>query len=145
MKKHNTLSKNLLRTFCILGFIATVVILAAALYVQMFMDEQPCPLCLLQRAAFASMAIGLLMNLRYRESSAHWAVVILSACAGLAVSIRQICLHITNPKGFGSAFLGLHMYTWCFIGFSITIIGSALILLIYSEEIQNESHSASGT
>lgn len=136
MKSH-TLPENILRTACIIAFIATIVILAAALFVQMFMNEQPCPLCLLQRAAFVSMAIGLLLNLRYGERAAHWSIVILSACAGIAVSIRQICLHITTPEGFGSAFLGLHMYTWCFIGFSIAIIGSALILLVYSELFWN--------
>jgi len=132
MASIQSISKKILQTLCILAFILTIIILAGALYVQFFFDEAPCPLCLLQRAAFVNISIALILNLRYGERVSHWAMVILSACVGIAVSIRQICLHVTDPKGFGSAILGLHLYTWCFIGFSIAIVGSALILLVYS-------------
>ncbi len=132
MASLQSISKKILQTICIFAFILTIIILAGALYIQFFFDEAPCPLCLLQRAAFVNISIALIMNLRYGERVSHWAMVILSACVGIAVSIRQICLHITDPKGFGSAIWGLHLYTWCFIGFSIAIVGSALILLVYS-------------
>jgi len=135
MNTRNPVSVKILKLVCVLGFIATVCVLLAARYVQVVLDEQPCPLCLLQRAAFASMLIGLLMNLRYGEHTSYWAIVILSACAGMAVSLRQISLHITSPTGFGSAFFGLHMYTWAFLAFALTIVGSALILLAYPEKI----------
>ena len=133
--KHLPIAGKILKVFCIVALIATVGILAAAFSVQIFLDELPCPLCLLQRAAFASIAIGLLMNLRYGEHTAHWAIVIISACTGMAVSLRQICLHITSPAGFGSAFFGFHMYTWAFLGFALATVGSAFILLVYSEKI----------
>lgn len=135
MKKRHLIAIKILKIICVTGFIATLTILAAALYVQVVLDEQPCALCLLQRTAFSSMVIGLLLNLRYGEQTSHWAIVIISACAGIAVSIRQICLHITSPIGFGSAFFGLHMYTWTFIAFALAIVGSAFILLVYSEKI----------
>lgn len=117
----------------IIGVVGVTIILGAALFIQFFYHEQPCPLCLLQRAAFVNIGIALLLNLRFRNRVSHWAMAILSACAGMAVSLRQISLHINNPIGFGSAVFGWHMYTWCFIGFFITIVGSAFMLLIYPE------------
>lgn len=118
----------------IIGVIGVLTILSGALFIQFFYGEQPCPLCLLQRAAFVSVGIGLLMNVRYGNKVSHWAIAIFSAAIGLAVSTRQILLHITSSQGFGSAVLGLHMYTWCFIAFFITIVGSAVMLLIYPEK-----------
>jgi disulfide bond formation protein DsbB len=117
----------------IIGLVGVLIILCAALFVQFFLGEQPCPLCELQRAAFIVIGLSLIMNVRYGNKASHWAMVILGGCAGAFVSIRQILLHITSQVGFGDAFLGLHMYTWCLIGFSICIIGSALMLLIYPE------------
>lgn len=131
-KLHDFIHKMQIIDACI-GVLGVVIILAAAIAVQIFYDEAPCPLCLLQRAAFVAVGISFLMNVRYGNRARNWASAILAACAGIAVSIRQICLHITSPQGFGSAFGGLHMYTWCFIGFSIIIVGSALMLLIYPE------------
>ena len=60
------------------------------------------------------------MNLRYGNKVAHWALVILSALAGIAVSIRQILLHVTDSVGYGSArcwiaFVYLVFY-WLYIG-----------------------------
>ena len=115
------------------GLIGVCFILLAALFVQFFQHEAPCPLCLLQRAAFCGIGLSLLMNVRYGNRVTHWALAILSAITGLAVSLRQIALHINDPKGFGEAFLGFHMYTWCFMAFFITIVGCALMLIIYPE------------
>jgi len=117
----------------IIGVVGVLIILSGALFMQFFYGEQPCPLCLLQRAAFVLIGLSLLMNVRYGNRVSHWAMAILVACAGLSVSLRQICLHITSPIGFGSAVAGFHMYTWCFFGFSLTIIGSAVMLIIYPE------------
>src|SRR5580704_2794691 len=86
----------------IAGILAVFVILCAALVMQFVYGEAPCPLCELQRAAFLSIAIGLFMNMRYGNKVAHWAIVILSASAGIAVSVRQILLHVNDPVGFGS-------------------------------------------
>jgi len=118
----------------IIGVVGVLSILLGALFIQFFYGEQPCPLCLLQRAAFVSVGIGLLMNVRYGNKVSHWAIAIFSAAIGLAVSTRQVLEHITSPQGFGSPVLGLHMYTWCFIAFFITIVGSAVMLLIYPEK-----------
>ena len=118
----------------IVGFLGIALILGAALFTQFFEHEQPCPLCLLQRAALINIGIAFLYNMRYSNKACHWALAILSACAGIAVSIRQILLHITTPQGFANPIFGLHLYTWCFIIFAATIIISAIMLLIYPEK-----------
>ncbi len=118
----------------IIGLVGVVAILAGALVMQFVYGEDPCPLCLLQRAAFVSIGIALLMNLRYGNKVAHWALVILSAAAGIAVSIRQILLHVNDSVGYGSPVTGIHLYTWCFIGFALAIVGATILLLIYPEQ-----------
>ena len=123
--------KNYLETvITILGAICVSVILIAALVFEFVYGEKACPLCLLQRVAFVNIGIALLLNLRYGNSVSHWAIVILSSAAGMTVSIRQILLHV-NDSGFGSAIFGLHMYTWCFIGYAIAIVGASIILFFY--------------
>lgn len=118
----------------VLGVIGVLVILGAALIMQFYYGEEPCPLCELQRVAFINIGIALILNVKFGNHISHWAMVILSGIAGIAVSIRQILLHINDPIGFGSAVFGLHMYTWCFIGFACAILGGTLMLLIYPEE-----------
>lgn len=117
-----------------IGLIGVCFILLAALFVQVFQHEAPCPLCLLQRAAFCGIGLALFMNIRYGNRVSHWAIAILSALAGIAVSLRQISLHVNDPNGFGEAILGIHMYSWSFIAFFITILGCALMLILYPED-----------
>ena len=116
-----------------IGVIGVCIVLASALVVQFFGHEEPCPLCLLQRVAFISVGLSFLLNVKCGNRAWHWAMAIISAACGAAVSVRQICLHLTDPVGFGSAFFGLHMYTWCFILFIAVILGSSIMLLIYPE------------
>jgi len=116
-----------------IGLLGVIIILSGALFVQFFYGEQPCPLCLLQRVAFINIGLALFMNLRHGNKVSHWAIATLSACAGMAVSLRQISLHINSPVGFGSPVFGLHLYTWCFIGYFLTIVGCTIMLLIYPE------------
>ncbi|MCH9643696.1 MAG: disulfide bond formation protein B [Gammaproteobacteria bacterium] len=114
------------------GLCGILAILIASLVVQFVAHEAPCPLCLLQRAAFIAIGLCLLMNLRYGHQVSHWGLAILCACSGIAVSIRQILLHVNNPKGFGEKVWGLHTYSWAFIGFFVTIIGCSLVLMLCS-------------
>lgn len=102
----------------------TVVLLVAYAY-QFFLHEFPCPLCLLQRAAMLGIAFGVICNLRFGLKPSHLACSLLSAILLAVVATRQILLHIVPGTGsYGSAFLGLHMYTWglviaiAFIAFS---------------------------
>jgi disulfide bond formation protein DsbB len=129
----------------IIGIVGVCLILGAALIAQFFYHEAPCPLCELQRAALVNIGLALILNIKYGNCVSHWAMVIISALAGMAVSIRQILLHVNDPVGFGSAIVGLHMYTWCFIIFAVAIFASALMLLIYPENNQfKQSENGSG-
>jgi disulfide bond formation protein DsbB len=113
-----------------LGLIAIDLVLVAAFVDQVWLHDLPCPLCVLQRAAFIAAGFGLALNLVFGPRPSHYGVLILGASAGAAISIRQILLHIVPGTGsFGDAYLGLHLYTWAFIIFTVIIVGGAILLL----------------
>ncbi len=119
------------RLFIFLDVIVICFILLFAFYIQIFWHEQPCPLCLLQRLGLIGIATGLVLNLRFGISSKHYAVALLSALFGIAVSIRQILLHIVpGTPAFGAPVFGLHLYTWSFIGYVAMLLYIGLLLFI---------------
>ncbi len=62
-------------------------------------------------------------------SQAHYGLVIIAALLGAAIAARQILLHIMpGDAGFGSAFLGLHFYTWAFLCFVAAILAAGVML-----------------
>lgn len=106
-------------------------ILLMAFVWQLAFNELPCPLCLLQRAAFVLIGIALILNLRFGPSSLHYAMVIASAMAGAFASGRQVLLHIApGDAGYGSPFLGLHFYTWAFIASIAFMVFSCVMLAL---------------
>lgn len=117
------------------GIVGVCSVLAGALYVQFFQLEDPCPLCLLQRACFVNMGLAFLMNVIFEIRISHWALAMLSALAGRAVSLRQIALHVNDVIGFGSPILGLHLYTWAFLFFTLGLFGCAFVMLIHPEDV----------
>src|SRR5664279_5259332 len=96
-----------------LSLYGVALVLAAALAVQLLLlHELPCPLCLLQRLQFTTLAIGPILNIRFGPRPSHYAMSLLSAGLGAVVSIRQILLHILpGDPGYGSALAGYHYYT----------------------------------
>ena len=113
-----------------LSLYAVALVLAAAYAAQLVLGELPCPLCLLQRILFATLAIGPILNIRFGPRPSHYAISLLAAVAGAAVSTRQVLLHIMpGDAGYGSALLGYHYYTWAVLGFIAAIILLAAILL----------------
>lgn len=121
----------LLHNLNALGLLGIGGVLAAAFGMQLVLHELPCPLCLLQRAAFIAVGIGFLLNVRFGSSPAHYGVVLASAVAGAAMSLRQVLLHIVPGTGeYGSALFGLHLYTWGFVGFAATILYVAALLFL---------------
>lgn len=106
-------------------------VLIAAFAMQFARDELPCPLCLLQRAFFCALAAGPILNLRFGPRPSHYALSMLAALAGAAVSVRQILLHILpGDPGYGSATFGYHYYTWAFLLFVLALALLALTLLL---------------
>lgn len=107
-----------------------VVVLGAAFYFEFARNELPCPLCLLQRAAFCAMGVGLMMNLRLGFSPRHYGVILLAAVTGMIFAGRQVLLHIVPGTGaYGSPVFGLHYYTWDVVAFGIAIVLSAFVLM----------------
>jgi disulfide bond formation protein DsbB len=113
-----------------LSLYALAGLLAAAFAAQFLLGELPCPLCLLQRVLFATLAVGPILNIRFGPRPSHYAMSLLAAVAGAVVSSRQVLLHIMpGDSGYGSALLGYHYYSWALIGFIAAILLLAAILL----------------
>jgi disulfide bond formation protein DsbB len=113
-----------------LSLYAVALVLTAAFAAQLMLHELPCPLCLLQRILFATLAIGPILNIRFGPRPSHYATSLLAATAGAVVSSRQVLLHIMpGDAGYGSALMGYHYYTWALIGFIAAIVLLAAILL----------------
>lgn len=124
------MTRSIAITLNALGLYAIALVLAGAFAAQLLLDELPCPLCLLQRCLFALLAAGPFLNIRYGPRPSHYALALLTACAGATVAARQILLHIMpGDPGYGSALLGYHFYTWAFIGFAAAIVLIAIVLL----------------
>ena len=112
-----------------LALYAVSAVLVLAFYWQLVYDEVPCPLCLLQRVALTGLAVGPILTIRHGPRPANYGLVIIAALMGAAIAARQILLHIMpGDAGFGSAFLGLHFYTWAFLCFVGAILWSAVML-----------------
>lgn len=123
-----------------LGLLGICGVLTMAYVLQWTLNELPCPLCMLQRVAFTAVAFGLLLNSRYGIRASHHGIVILSAMFGMAVSGRQMLLHIVPGSGaYGTVLLGLHFYSWAFVLFTVIVIGTAGLLLAEPEERPTQS------
>ncbi|KEQ16507.1 disulfide bond formation protein DsbB [Endozoicomonas numazuensis] len=107
---------------------AVCFLLIFAFWFQFVMGELPCPLCILQRQGILAIASGFLLNMRYHVRPSHYSLSIVAAVLTSFISLRQIALHVTSPQGYGSAFLGLHMYTWVYILCSVSIVYIAIVI-----------------
>jgi disulfide bond formation protein DsbB len=90
-------------------------ILTAAMVLQYYDNEIPCPLCLLQRVAMFGVCFGIIMHFRRGYSARNDGVSMLFAHFLMIVSVRQTSLDIYPRPGhsyIGSAVLGLHMPVW---------------------------------
>lgn len=113
-----------------LGLYAIAAVLLAAFVFQFTLGELACPLCLLQRVAFAALAIGPILNLRYGPRPSHYALSLLAALAGAGIATRQVLLHIMpGDPGYGSVIFGNHYYTWALVCFIAAAVSIAVVLL----------------
>lgn len=110
--------------FLILGI--CIVANVAALSFQLIYHELPCPLCLMQRFGFLSIALGALLNVTYGSSWRYKIIIVVSSLFTFSVGFRQVLIHIApDDSGFGSPFLGLHFYTWsAIVSFSVIVLMS---------------------
>lgn len=122
-------------------------ILSGAFYFQYGLGEDPCPLCLLQRMGMIGVAVGLSLNTFFGFAAKHFAAVIVAALVGCGYSVRQVLLHISpepgEPLGYGTPFMGMHLYTWGVLIFVASILGSAIFLFVTKQEPEGESRAPS--
>jgi disulfide bond formation protein DsbB len=109
-------------------------ILLGAFAVQFLFGELPCPLCLLQRVAFAGVGLGAMLNVVYGTRPRHYGVSLASAIFGGAVACRHILLHIApGSPVHGWTFLGMHLYTLSLLAFAAVALLVSLMLLMDSQ------------
>lgn len=114
-----------------LALAGVCVVLLMAFFWQLAYNEVPCPLCLLQRAAFVLIGIGLLLNVRFGPSPLHYGMILLASMGGAFAAGRQVLLHIApGDAGYGSPFLGLHFYTWAAVLFVAFMLYCAIMLML---------------
>ena len=113
-----------------LGLVAIDTLLVLAFIDQVWFRDLPCPVCILQRAAFIAAGFGIALNLLLGPRPSHYGMTILGAVVGGVIALRQMLLYIAPGSGsYGNAVFGMHLYTWAFIGFVLIIIGTAIMLL----------------
>jgi len=122
--------------FCVLAICS---VLGGALWVQFGAGEYPCPLCILQRLAMILAAMGSIFVITHGHYARiqgfsvmgmGYGMSILAGIAGLAISTRQILLHIEpGETGYGSPVLGMHLYSWAAVVFLVVLVVSGLMLI----------------
>lgn len=121
----------------ILSILVLLAIILSAYFIEFFMHEIPCPLCLLQRFGFLTIAFGLLLNLKFGVQIQHYGIVLLGAIFTAGIAIRQILLHIFTASGvYGTAIFGFHLYTWAFV-VALGVIFFIAIELLFNKILQN--------
>ena len=85
-----------------LCFIAVLMLLAGASYLQHVKGLQPCPLCMVQRLAFIAMAglffLGIILPSISWVVKVHNGLIFIVAALGLAAALRQLwLLHFMPP------------------------------------------------
>lgn len=124
-----------IRFLIALGILILMAVLSSAYYEQFFVQGNPCPLCLVQRIGMIAVGTTALLNLVFGINLKFYVLTIVSAFIGGSVSVRQIFLNICpgNPL-FGAPVLGLNLYTWCFLIFAASILGTILLIALYKPE-----------
>ena len=127
-----------------LALLGCSAILIVAFWYQLHLGELPCPLCLLQRAAFAAAGLGFALSVRFGPRPAHYGIVILSTLVGAAVAGRQVALHVVpGTGGYGSTLMGLHFYTLALIAF-VGLIGVIGVFLLADGAVRPDSQGERG-
>ncbi|MCC4612716.1 MULTISPECIES: disulfide bond formation protein B [Xanthomonas] len=91
----------------LLGFLACAGLLAYAIYVQLHLGLEPCPLCIFQRIAFAALAVFFLLGALHgpRRAGARKVYGVLSFIAagvGMGIAARHVWVQI-RPKDMMSS------------------------------------------
>ena len=138
------LSPDTARLLNFIGMLGMLFVALSAYWYQFSKQELPCTLCLMQRVAMLGVAFGAAMNLKFGPKPRHYGICLISAVFGGLVSFRQTLLHINpyfdkdtgqptldasaNPP-FGEPVLGLHLYVWGLIVFTVAVLAVGIVVL----------------
>ena len=93
------------RTWLFSGFAACAGLLGFALYLQYFVNLEPCPLCMLQRVAFIALGLVFLIGALHGPGRTgvrvYASLAILTAATGIGLAARHTWLQY-NPPQFAS-------------------------------------------
>ena len=111
------------------ALLAVSIVLYGDFVWQLWFDAAPCPLCLLQRAAFVMAGVGLLLNIRLGPSPLHYAMVIAASLGGLVAAGNQLLAQaVPGAPAGGPPLLGMHVYSWSFLAFCTLLVFCVLML-----------------
>jgi disulfide bond formation protein DsbB len=89
------------RAWFFIGSLVCAGLIGIALYLQYFLNQEPCPLCMLQRVAFIALGLVLLIAAIHgpaRTGTRIYAVVaLLASLTGLALAARHTWLQFYPP------------------------------------------------
>lgn len=124
---------------CHVWILGICTVLTGAFIVQFAEGELPCPLCIIQRMCMILAALGpafVILEGRSRSSygfsiiGSGFGMSIMAAVGGMAVSARQVLLHIQpGDHGYGAPVFGMHLYTWALVVFLTIIVVSGVTVL----------------
>ncbi|WDJ99069.1 disulfide bond formation protein B [Xanthomonas campestris pv. incanae] len=91
----------------VLGFLACAGLLAYAIYVQLHLGLEPCPLCIFQRIAFATLALLFLLGALHGPRGAggrkaYGVLAFIAAGVGMGIAARHVWVQI-RPKDMMSS------------------------------------------
>jgi len=98
------------RAQCLLGFLACAGLLAFAIWMQLEMGLEPCPLCIFQRIAFAALGLVLLLGALHGPSTRggrgfYGVLAFIAAAVGAGIAGRHVYVQLL-PKDLGSSSCG---------------------------------------
>ncbi|MGE8289798.1 disulfide bond formation protein B [Stenotrophomonas sp. ATCM1_4] len=95
------------RAQCLTGFLVCAGLLAFAIFMQIKMGLEPCPLCIYQRIAFAAVGVLFLLGALHGPASRggrafYGVLVFLAAAVGMGIAGRHVYVQLL-PKDLGSS------------------------------------------
>ncbi|MFD7626180.1 disulfide bond formation protein B [Streptomyces sp. NPDC059851] len=113
-------------------------VVAAGLFVQFALGQQPCPLCVVQRMFMLLAATGAAYIVRTalahgavtgRDYMTGWGLALVAVAAGSFASWRRAVLHVLpGGGGRGGEVLGLHLDVWAWVLFQASAVAVGIVL-----------------
>ena len=124
-------ARGLVRVLNYFGLIVPLLVVFAAIIVQLTGGELPCSHCNMERLGYFTLALGPALNLRFGIRPSHYGISLAGAMFLGTVSLDMMVRVAQNvgPAGWGPVVLGLHVNSWSLIISIVAGIGVAVMLL----------------